>query len=62
MADNTYHQNDKRSGRDRRKLPRSISIYRWSFDSSGNWREERRYRENRRPGSVNENKPSVSHS
>jgi hypothetical protein len=60
MADNPDHQNDKRSGKDRRKLPRSISIYRWSFDSSGNWREERRFGGNRRLGSVNDNKPSVS--
>jgi len=60
MAGNSDHQNDKRLGRDRRNLPRSISIYRWTSDSSGNWRKERRSGEDRRPGSVNKNKPSVS--
>jgi hypothetical protein len=27
MTGNQHHQNDRRSGRDRRKLPRSKSIY-----------------------------------
>lgn len=60
MAGNPDHKNNKRSGRDRRKLPRSISIYRWNFDSSGNWWEQRRSGKDRRLENVNENQPSVS--
>ena len=54
MTDNENHQNDRRLGRDRRTLPRSKSIYKWNFDPSGSWREERRSGEDRRRERMNE--------
>ncbi|MDY6988270.1 MAG: hypothetical protein SWQ30_09460 [Thermodesulfobacteriota bacterium] len=39
---------DKRTGKERRVLPRSRSIYEWNFDPSGNWWQERRSGDDRR--------------
>ncbi|MDY6952245.1 MAG: hypothetical protein SWE60_12085 [Thermodesulfobacteriota bacterium] len=39
---------DKRSGKERRALPQSRSMYEWNFDPSGNWWQERRSGDDRR--------------
>jgi len=42
MDGDLSHEDDRRSRGERRRLPRSTSIYKWNFDPSGNWWEERR--------------------
>jgi hypothetical protein len=39
---------DQRSGKERRVLPQSRSMYQWNFDPSGNWWKEKRSGDERR--------------
>ncbi|MDY6988800.1 MAG: hypothetical protein SWQ30_12175 [Thermodesulfobacteriota bacterium] len=48
MTDNGNDQDERRSGKDRRRFPGSKSIYQWNFDPLGNWWKEKRSGEDRR--------------